>query len=173
MIAKRTSSIRLALAGPPDKSQLEWKTLGSRGTLRRLLILLTVALLVRHFVWTPVLIVGTSMLPALRAGQIAGVNKLAYIRHPPQRGDIVSVWNGTEFMVKRIVGLPGEELALEDGVFYVNGCALPEPYVQIHDHSTIMAGKLPMGHFVVAGDNRLESLVAVVTQNRILGRVVY
>src|SRR5215467_1566500 len=119
-----------------------WCTLDFRGTLRCLLVLLVIILMMRHFVWTPVLIVGTSMLPTLRPGRIAGVNKLPCLLHPPQRGDIVLIWTGTEFMAKRIIGLPGEELAIKDGVLYLNGCAFPEPYVQFHDHSNITAGKV-------------------------------
>jgi signal peptidase I len=149
------------------------QTLFSHATLPRLLLVLVLVLMIRRFVWTPVLITGKSMLPTLRGGQIAGINKLAYLRHPPLRGDIVAVWDGKQLLIKRIVGLPGEELAAEDGVFYMNGRTLPEPYVQFHDRWKIAPGKLEADHFVVAGDNRCETMVAVVTGDRIVGRLMH
>src|SRR5262249_27322541 len=118
------------------------------------------------------LITGKSMLPTLHSGEIAAVNKLAYVRHPPRRGDIVAVWNGKELLIKRVVGLPGEELAVDNGVFYLNGGPLPESYVLFHDRWEIASGKLGEDHFVVAGDNRCETLVAIVTRDRIVGRLI-
>jgi hypothetical protein len=57
------------------------------------------------------------------------VNKLAYFRHAPRRGDIVAVWTGKELMIKRVIGL-GEEISADNGLFSINGRTLHEPYVQ-------------------------------------------
>jgi signal peptidase I len=51
------------------------------------------------------------MLPTLKAGQIVGLNKLAYLHRRPGRGDIVAFWTGKELFVKRVIALPGEESA--------------------------------------------------------------
>ena len=92
-----------------------WFGLHPRATLCRLLLLLVLAWITRQRVWSLMLISGDSMLPTLHGGQIVGINKLAYCVRPPERGDIVAIWTGEELIVKRIVGLPGEEIALRDG----------------------------------------------------------
>jgi len=121
-------------------------------------------MIIRQWVWSPTLINGNSMLPALHGGQIVGINKLAYVLRPPQRGDIIAIWTGKELMVKRIVGLPREQIALRDGTLYVNGGAFEEPYVKFNDHWDIAPGEIKPGCFLVAGDNRPHTLVAVVTR---------
>jgi signal peptidase I len=141
--------------------------------LRWLWPLLGLALVVRHWIWVPTLIQGASMVPTLRGGQLAGINKLAYAFRRPARGDIVAVWTGKELMIKRVVGLPGEELCVDNGVLCVNGAPLPEPYVKLcNAWQDIAAGRIEADCFVVAGDNREESVIAVVSRKRIEGRVV-
>ena len=129
--------------------------------------------LFRQAVWTPVIITGRSMLPTLRSGRLAGVNKLAYRFDAPRRGDVVAVWTGRELIVKRIVGLPGEEISAREGILYVNGARLAEPYVQLPHGWAIGAAKIEADSFVIAGDNRTETLVAVVHRSRIMGRLIF
>lgn len=112
------------------------------------------------------------MLPTLQGGQIAMVNKLAYFRHTPQRGDIVAIWTGKELMIKRVVGLPGDEISASSGFFSINGQPLQEPYVQIQDQWNVAPGTVAVDRFVVAGDNRSETLVAIITRDRIVGRLM-
>jgi signal peptidase I len=138
--------------------------------LTRLLALLLLVLIVREWVWMPVLIGGESMLPTLRAGQFAGVNKLAYLFGPPRRRDIVAVWTGKDLMVKRIVGLPGEEIAARGGTLYINGSPLSEPYAIQRDWN-VAAGTLDLNSFLVVGDNRAQTVAAVVSRGRIVGRL--
>ncbi len=140
---------------------------------RWLLPALGLALAVRQWVWTPVLVAGGSMRPTLRALQLAGVNKLAYRFGPPRRGDIVMVRTGQGWMVKRIIGLPGEEVALRAGVFFINGRPLAEPYVGSAGADNTEPGRLGPNRFVVAGDNRPSSIIAIVSRDRIVGRLVY
>jgi len=128
--------------------------------------------MVREWVWMPVLITGQSMLPTLRDGQLAGVNKLAYLFRPPRRGDIVEVWTGKDVIIKRVVGLPGEEVAVREGRLYVNGSPLPEPYVSKRIWWwNVAAGKLDFNRFLVVGDNREQTATAVVSRGRIVGRL--
>jgi signal peptidase I len=102
-----------------------------------------------------------------------GINKLAYRFAEPRRGDVVAVWTEHDLMVKRIIGLPGEEIECRDGVFYLNDSPLPEPYVKFTGPASIRSGKLGQDCFVVAGDNRVQSVLAVVRRDRIIGRVAY
>jgi signal peptidase I len=148
--------------------------LGSRPkvVLQRLLLVLVLILVIRHWIWSPVFISGKSMLPTLHHGQLGAVNKLAYRFRPPQRGDIVVISTGKEIWVKRILGLPGEEIEVRQGTVYTNGKPLSEPYVEFKDDSDIEPGKLAANHFVVAGDNRQPALIAVVGRERIVGRWV-
>jgi signal peptidase I len=145
----------------------------SRTPLRWLLPVLGLVLAVRQWVWTPTLITGESMQPTLRGGQLAWVNKLAYRSRPPRRGDIVVVRTPQNWIVKRILGLPGEEIALRDGVCYVDGRPLAEPYVQFAGTDTTAPGRLGPNRFLVAGDYRAESAIAVVSRNRIVGGLVF
>ena len=159
------------LAEPGNRQPL--RTLIARTRLRWLLPTLALVLAVRHWVWMPALITGQSMEPTLRDGQLAGVNKLAYRSHPPRRGDIVSIRTGQGLIVKRIIGLPGEEIALRAGVFSVNGRPLAEPYVRFASSDTIAPGRLGPNRFLVAGDYRAGSTISVVSGHRIVGRLVF
>ena len=74
----------------------------------------------------------------------------------PGRGDIAVLESGGELLVKRVIGLPEDELCIEGGVVYVNGCPLDEPYV--HDPDNVGADygtiTVPEGCVFVLGDNR-------------------
>ena len=110
--------------------------------LRWLLLALGLVLAVRQWVWMPSLISGESMQPTFRAGQLVGVNKLAYLFGRPRRGEIVAVQTGRGLMVKRIIGLPGENMSLHDGKFYVNDLPLAEPYVKFEEPATVAPAQI-------------------------------
>ena len=76
-----------------------------------------------------------------------------------QKGDIVVFSGGAEgdFYVKRIIGLPGDTVAILDGVVYLNGQNLDEPYVVERGESDLDSLKIPAGKIFVMGDNRLNS----------------
>ncbi len=84
------------------------------------LILSTLA--IRFFILDSFVVIGDSMAPALTSGDYVFVNKLAYIRNTPNRGDIVVV-NFREMRdkkaIKRVIGLPNEWLFIESGTIYV------------------------------------------------------
>lgn len=140
--------------------------------LRRLLLGVLIVCVARERVWMPLWLVGPSMEPTLLDGQFAGVNRLAYLVHPPQRGDIVVVQTGRGLIVKRIIGLPGEEVGIRDGVFQVNGCPVSEPHVAVGHAGTTAPAMLEADHYLIAGDNRAESLIALVHRRRIMGRLM-
>jgi signal peptidase I len=113
------------------------------------------------------------MLPTLAEGEVGGINKLAYLWRKPERGDLVGIWTGTELMAKRVVGLPGERVAVHDGVLWVDGAPLAEPYVEFSDPwKQVREGTIEPGCFLVAGDNRSASVMALVGRSRIVGRLV-
>jgi signal peptidase I len=116
------------------------------------------------------------MLPTLRDGQVAILDKLSYHWRSPQRGDLVCVWTGQELYSKRIVGLPGEKIAIRDGALYVNDQTLAEPYIEARYHWNVGAGQIGSRSYVVIGDNRLlaqsQAVLAVVHRDRIVGRLI-
>ena len=143
----------------------------AKAALRWLALLLVLAWLVRRWVWMPMLISGASMLPTFHSGQLTTINKTAYWFRAPQRGDVVVIWTGREFIVKRVLALPGEQAAISNGCVYIAGRQLQEPYVAIRDECNIAPGRIPPRCYLVAGDNRLAGMSALVVARRIVGRV--
>lgn len=75
---------------------------------------------------------GDSMEPSLYDGQFVVVNRLAYMLGSPQRGDIVVFpfpLNPDRRFIKRIIGLPGDTIKVQNGQVFVNGALLEEPYI--------------------------------------------
>lgn len=101
------------------------------------------------------------MEPNYQDGQLLGINKLAYQVASPQRNDVVAMFFPGETQrrfIKRVVGLPGETVAVADGVVFINGQVLEEPYL---DSSTVtvpnLERQLVEGEYFVLGDNRAVS----------------
>lgn len=102
---------------------------------------------------------GSSMEPSLHSGQYLIVSKLSYRLGDIQRGDIVVFEppNGDgEDYIKRIIGLPGEQIEIRDGAVWSNGYRLEEPYV---NSATPYSGSWLLGpdEYFVLGDNRANS----------------
>lgn len=108
-----------------------------------------------------VLVEGPSMEPTYFNGQRVWVNTLAYRLGQPQRGDIVvfhfKYRKDEEPFIKRIVGLPGEEVDIRAGVVYVNGQPLTEPWSTRPANYTRDKIKLGPSEYYVLGDNRANS----------------
>jgi len=101
------------------------------------------------------------MEPTLHHGQYLMVNKLAYKLGEPQRGYIVvfrSPQEPRKALIKRVVGLPGDEITIVSGQVYINGEPLEEPYVVL-GHGSSNWGPRVIGYdeFLVLGDNRNNS----------------
>ena len=133
-----------------------------KATLRRIAVLVAVCFVSREFILLPIRIEGISMLPTYHDRQINCVNRLAYLRHEPQRGDIVSVRlskadglaDPSVAYLKRIIGLPGETVSFHDGHAFINGRLLVEPYLKLPcDWETEPFPCSPTQYYVV-GDNR-------------------
>ena len=100
------------------------------------------------------------MEPTLRSGQYLVINKLAYVADEPQRGDIVVLRfprDPRRDFIKRIVALPGEEVAVRGGVVYVNGRSLEEPYLFAEPAYEFAKAQVPPDSYFVLGDNRNSS----------------
>ena len=125
---------------------------------------------VRPFVVEPMSVPSASMAPTLEPGDRVLTNKLVYDFADPDRGDLV-VFESVddrkdEEIVKRVVGLPGEEISVQKGVLLVNGEAPHEPYLLATQESPTYGTPVvesfgpmvvPQNHVFVMGDNRTNS----------------
>jgi signal peptidase I len=102
---------------------------------------------------------GHSMLPTLEEGEYIIINKLSYYLEEPERGDIIVLQfpnDRTRDFIKRVIGLPGDQVEVSAGVVHVNGVALQEPYIQDMP-SYNGSWTVPEGQYFVLGDNRNNS----------------
>ena len=102
---------------------------------------------------------GFSMRPTLQDGEYILVNKLAYKFSEPKRGDIIVFIfpvNPAEDLIKRIIGVPGDTVAVQDGVLTVNGAVVDEPYISAPPAYN-GSWQVPEGNLFVLGDNRNDS----------------
>ena len=145
---------------------------------------------------------GSSMHPTLEGGQYLLVNKLVYLKidqdrlsrivpfwnverheqhfavHPPKQGDVIVFRfprDPSRDFVKRVIGLPGDVVAMEDGFVRVNGQTLEEPYLTVRDTSDLDTVELGEKEYFVLGDNRRGSNDSrnwgPVSEENILGKV--
>lgn len=123
---------------------------------------------------------GQSMEPSFHTAERVVVSRINYLFEAPQRGDIV-VFRHTsgKNLIKRLIGLPGETISMEQGQVYVNGVALNEPYVAELCSAYACNNKLwTLGEdeYFVLGDNRNHSLdshnFGPIHRDQIIGKVL-
>ena len=108
---------------------------------------------------------GRSMQPVFRGegNERVIVSRIEYFFNDPQRGDIIVLENPDDvsvYYIKRVLGLPGETVRMEDGRVYINGEAIDEPYIPDLCHSTKCTHRewvLGANEYFVLGDNRNAS----------------
>jgi signal peptidase I len=137
------------------------------GGLVEFLVILAVAFVlvfgfVRPFVLEAFRIPSESMVPTLLVGDRVFVNKFIYRFAEPERGDVVvfeSVNGGEEDLIKRVVGVAGDEVEVRNGTLLVNGEAREEPYLNrnLPFNDSYGPSEVPEGHVFVMGDNRANS----------------
>ena len=118
-------------------------------------VLLAVA--VTLFVMQGFCVSGACMQPHLYTGERVLANKLAYHLGKPRRGEIVIFdypKDPTQIYVKRVIGLPGETVAIRNGSVSINGKSLAEPYKMYEAHGDMAPRTVPSGEYFVMGDNR-------------------
>ena len=145
---------------------------------------------------------GSSMHPTLEGGQFLLVNKVVYFKidqerlsriipfwgvndtqesfavHAPERGEVIVFRfpkDETRDFVKRVIGIPGDRISIKEGTVSVNGTALSEPYITVHDTSNMSERKMGRKEYFVLGDNRSGSIDSRkgwnVPEENILGKV--
>ncbi|SHH60076.1 signal peptidase I [Desulfosporosinus lacus] len=116
--------------------------------------------ILRWVVFQPYLIPTPSMEPGMAPGDHILVNRLSYRFWAPTRGDVVVFAFPKDLkrtFVKRVIASEGETVELRDNKVFVNGDAIPEPYVKPGDYPPYGPERVPEGKVFVLGDNRRES----------------
>ena len=144
------------------------------------IIIAIVVVLIRTFLFTPVVVVGDSMVPTLNDKQILLLDKISYKFKEIERFDIVVIKVGKKEIIKRIIGLPGETIEYKDNTLYVDGKELPNDYnfdtedFTIEDIGKDLYEKIPENEYLVLGDNRIVSadsrIIGFIKKEDILGK---
>lgn len=131
--------------------------------IKSILIALGIVVVVRTFFFAPYIVEGSSMEPTLYNQEKMFVNKSAQI----ERGDIVIIKGPVKNYVKRIIGLPGDEIEMKNDKLKINGKMVNEPYlsqnlIEARQRDSRLTGDfgpivVPKNHYFVMGDNRLYS----------------
>jgi signal peptidase I len=150
-----------ALPLPQSKPSV-WKALGLSAWMRDLIISIGISFFFIIFLYEPVKVEGTSMLPGLQDQERIFINKFVYHWEPISRGDIVVFRyprDTSKSFIKRVIAVGGDRVVIDKGRVYVNGQLLPEPYVppQYKDDRSTGEIIVPAGEFYVMGDHRSMS----------------
>jgi signal peptidase I len=159
-------SIGLTAAQPTDTPKLP--SPGSRvllelkSWLRDIIFAFATAIFIVIFIIQPVKVEGTSMQPRLVDQERIFVNRFIYRFTEIHRGDIVVFWyprDRNKSFIKRVIGVPGDELEIRYGSLYVNSRRVEEPYLkpEFRDHDSLRKEIVPPGQYFVLGDHRNSS----------------
>jgi signal peptidase I len=164
---EETYTVESSLLQSVEKENLTERTtpglLGEfKGWLKDILLAVVIAFLMVVFLYQPVKVEGTSMQPELLDQERIFVNKFLYHFEEIHRGDIVVFWypkDPSKSFIKRVVGVPGDLVAIRDGQVYINGELLRERYVPrgYQDFDSYPPTRVKDGHYYVLGDHRNAS----------------
>lgn len=152
--------------------------------IKTIVISIIIALVITTFI-RPTLVKGHSMYPTLEPNNYLIINKIPYMLHEPERGDIIvfeshlkTIDGKEKDLIKRVIAVEGDEVVIKNGRVYVNGVELKEDYI----NGTYTPGEVrmivPEGKVFVMGDNRENSLdsrdekVGLVDTDKIRGKVL-
>jgi signal peptidase I len=131
---------------------------------RDLVFSVVLAVIVILFLYQPVKVEGTSMMPTLDDQERIFINKFVYRFHfsSVDRGDTVVFWfpgDPSKSYIKRVIGVPGDRVEVDHGTVIVNGQALVEQYVpsEFRDDNSMPAKTIPQDQYFVLGDHRSSS----------------
>ena len=134
------------------------------------IIIIVAVVLIRTFIVTPVIVVGDSMVPTLKENQILLLNKFDYKFNEIERYDIVVIEVGNGEIIKRVIGLPGENIEYRNNTLYINGHEEETIYNFDTENFSLKeicnCDKIPQDKYLVLGDNRMVS-----SDSRIIGLI--
>lgn len=130
------------------------------------------AVILKNLIFVEYKVEGISMQPTYEEGKMLSINKLGIYFNSLKRFDVVVFHppNSEEIYVKRVIGLPEDEIHYEDDQLFVNGKAVNEPFLSLEEKTEVMKQtgnftlkqitnktRIPKGFIFVIGDNRLQS----------------
>ena len=142
-------------------------------TLGRVVIWSILSIAFFHHLLVPIQIIGSSMSPTYSNGSLNLVNRLSYAGRMPHRGDVIAVRAEGELLLKRVIAVPGESVAIANGEIEVNGVPLADEFSRLKIPWEMDAVKLGRNEFFVIGDNRAASVFCKVQKGDILGKTIF
>ena len=141
------------------------------------IVILVVILLVKNYVVSPIIVNGDSMDSTLKDGDVMILNKM-YSTEDIERFDIVVIKYEGRYIIKRIIGMPGDEVKVEDNTLYINGKIYVQDYLDKETETeNFLVKEVPENHYFVLGDNREVSLdsrsFGPVSAEDIEGKAIY
>jgi signal peptidase I len=157
---------------------------GPLSLLRDVAISVVFAVILIVFIYQPVKVEGTSMMPGLTNQERIFINKYEYRLSSDsiRRGDLVVFHpphDPSQSYIKRVVAIPGDAVEIDDGIVMVNGKKLDEPYVpdEYRDRMSLTKESVPAGRYFVLGDHRNSSsdsrVWGFVDRSEIYGKAVF
>lgn len=155
-----------------EKNQKDVKELNEKHTIKDSLkelipyiVIILVVVLIRTFLVTPIKVNGTSMIETLQHGDTMILNKISMRFRSIKRFEIVVIKTSDSYLIKRVIGLPGESIEYKEGKLYINDKEYKDPY---YKDNTLDFEKveIPKGYYFVMGDNRGDSI-----DSRIIGPI--
>ena len=137
-------------------------------------IVIIIVLLVKQFIITPIRVNQSSMNNTLFDKDIMILDKISYRFKDINRFDIVVIKKDKEFLIKRVVGLPGETIEYKDNKLNVKGKIIEEKFNHKDTNNFKLEYEIPNNQYFVVGDNRPDSLdsryFGLIKKEEILGK---
>ena len=150
----------------------------------KLIVVIVVILFLMIYVVSITQVVGSSMSSTLQDGDVLILNKIKYRFTDIKRGDIISLeYADTKYLIKRVIGLPGDTVLIRDNTLYINGEVYVENYLDeglVYDDfdlSSLGYDVIPEDMYLVLGDNRPDSLdsreIGLISKDEVIGKVSF
>lgn len=144
-------------------------------------IVIAVVFLIAMYVVSFQQVIGPSMQNTLLEDDVVVLNKLVYRYRDLERGEIVVIKHDDKYLIKRVIGLPGETVEFKDNKLYINNEAYVETYTSSDSRDWSLSdinvdGSIPEGSYLVLGDNRSDSMdgrdFGLITKDEVIGKVI-
>ena len=142
------------------------------------IIVIIAVLLFKCFVVSPIRVNGVSMYPTLHNKDIMLLDKISYRFKKIERFDIVVIKYEDDYLIKRVIGLPGEKIEYRNNKLYVNGKEVEENFskedIENFNISELGSNEVPIDSYFVVGDNRKNSkdsrMIGFIRKEEIIGK---